>query len=198
MKIGVLDFVNGERRGDQEKQPSVQGKEPQTNSTSVRCQGYGSGIKPGISMSLLAVGGTCCTILAPQDWSNTLTGSHGGMSRKHPFSCGIRDHPLPWSYCKILFLICLGANSLSRGRLWKFFKSVKQKNSVFLPWGHKLQSVLISTNWVAQKFWAVQATVLLQVYMYWHLPSTFSISLTSLVLCSVHSCWGLEWSLLLK
>ncbi|RMX47983.1 hypothetical protein pdam_00005340, partial [Pocillopora damicornis] len=55
MKIGVLDFVNGERRGDQEKQqPSVQGKEPQTNSTSVRCQGYGSGIKPGISMSLLA------------------------------------------------------------------------------------------------------------------------------------------------
>ena len=78
------------------------------------------------------------------------------------------------------------------------FSSVKQKNSVFLPWGHKLQSVLISTNWVAQKFWAVQATVLLQVYMYWHLPSTFSISLTSLILCSVHSCWGLEWSLLLK
>lgn len=60
MKIGVLDFVNGERRGDQEKQqPSVQGKEPQTNSTSVRCQGYGSGIKPGTSMSLLAAGGTC-------------------------------------------------------------------------------------------------------------------------------------------
>ena len=145
MKIGVLDFVNGERRGDQEKQqPSVQGKEPQTNSTSVRCQGYGSGIKPGISMFLLAVGGTCCTILAPQDWSNTLTGSHGGMSRKHPFSCGIRDHPLPWSYCKIFFLICLGANSLSKGRLWKFVKSVEQKNSVFLPWGHKLQSVLIS------------------------------------------------------
>lgn len=144
MKIGVLDFVNGERRGDQEKQPSVQGKEPQTNSTSVRCQGYGSGIKPGISMSLLAAGGTCCTILAPQDWSNTLTGSHGGMSRKHPFSCGIRDHPLPWSYCKIFFLICLGANSLSKGRLWKFVKSVEQKNSVFLPWGHKLQSVLIS------------------------------------------------------
>lgn len=50
MKIGVLDFVNGERKGDQEKQqPSVQGKEPQTNSTSVRCQGYGSGIKPGSS-----------------------------------------------------------------------------------------------------------------------------------------------------
>lgn len=68
MKIGVLDFVNGERRGDQEKQqPSVQGKEPQTNSTSVRCQGYGSGIKPGISMSLLAAVRTCCTILAPQD-----------------------------------------------------------------------------------------------------------------------------------
>ena len=167
MKIGVLDFVNGERRGDQEKQqPFVQGKEPQTNSTSIRCQGYGSGIKPGISMFLLAAGGTCCTILAPQDWSNTLTGSHGGMSGKHPFSCGIRDHPLPWSYCKILFLICLGANSLSRGRLWKFVKSVEQKNSVFLPWGHKPQSVLTatlsSTNWVAQKFWALQATVLLQ------------------------------------
>ena len=90
----------------------------------------------------------------------------GGMSRKHPFSCGIGDHPLPWSYCKILFLICLGANSLSKGRLWKFVKSVEQKNSVFLPWGHKPQSVLTatlsSTNWVAQKFWALQATVLLQ------------------------------------
>lgn len=75
----------------------------------------------------------------------------GGMSCKHPFSCGIRDHPLPWSYCKILFLICLGANSLSRGRLRKFVKSVEQKNSVFLPWGHKPQSVLISwPHWALQ------------------------------------------------
>ena len=168
MKIGVLYFVNGERRGDQEKQqPSVQGKEPQTNSTSVRCQGYGSGIKPGISTSLLAAGGTCGTILAPQDWSNTLTGSHGGMSRKHPFSCEIRDRPLPWSYCKILFLICLGANSLSRGRLWKFFECKAKKFSFSpmrtqAPISSDFLATLSSTNWVAQKFWALQATVLLQ------------------------------------
>lgn len=150
MKIGVLDFVNGERRGDQEKQqPSVQGKEPQTNSTSVRCQGYGSGIKPGI-----------------------IPLYHSGSSR-------LKQHPDRFTWWNKLIIQFFSHEDTSPYQFW--FPS------------HTELYKLSCTEILGTSSYSSST-----VYMNWHLPSTFSISLTSLVLCSVHSCWGLEWSLLLK